>query len=112
MDVPPQGFDFPPQRLVLGHLAIQEPRGRARLLGNSPAGEKVHVGLLVVAVLEIGCLDEALLHEGPQAEVHSAQAHAELARELALADLGVLLQQAQYLGAVLVGQQTRSLFND
>src|SRR5262249_34445808 len=88
--LPPQRFDLAPQGLVFGHLALEEARGGLRLLRDPLVREEVHVGLFVVAVLEVVGLDEAALHQRLQAEVHPAQAHAELARELALADLGLL----------------------
>jgi hypothetical protein len=109
--LPPQRLYLASQRLVFGRLAIEEARGRERLLGQPLPREEVHIGLLIIAVLEVIGLDQTPFHQGLQAVIHPAQAYAELARQLALADLGLLVQQAQYLGPVLVGEQKRALFS-
>src|SRR4051812_8633363 len=93
--LPLQLFDFLLDRLVLRQLPLQEAGGRAHLLARPLGREVVRVGELVVAVPEVAHLDQAAPEQRAQAEVHLADAHAELARELALRQLGVPFEQAQ-----------------
>lgn len=89
-----QGINFRLQRLVLFHLALEEAPRHGHLLGNASRGQNVHVLELVLAVLKVLQLDQALVHQRIQAVVQPAQAHAKPLGQVALANVGALLQDA------------------
>src|SRR5262245_44954166 len=93
--LPLQFFDFLLGRLVLGELAFQEARRGADLFPCPFRRQVVRVGELVAAVPEVLHLHQAAREQRPQTEIHLADAHAELVRELALRQLGVGFQQLQ-----------------
>ena len=89
---------------VLAFLARQERLRQAQPVADAARRQHVEVAELVVAALEVLRLDPALGEQRLQQVVRLAEADAELARELALRVLGVLLEQAQQGdGGVFVG---------
>ena len=86
--------------LMLLQLPLQKPPRHPRLFRHSGRGELVEVGALVLAVAEVLHLYPSLVLESLQAIVELAQAVAELGGELALGEVGVVLQGAEELVAV------------
>ncbi len=82
------------QRVVLFHLAFQEPAGQCHLFGNTLGREQVDILELVFALLEVAHLHKALVDEGVEAVVQPTHAHAEHLGQLALGQVRVILQDA------------------
>lgn len=82
------------QRFVLFHLAFEKAPRHGHLLCNASRGQNVHILELVLAVLKVLQLDQALVHQRIQAVVQPTQAHAKPLGQVALADIGALLQDA------------------
>lgn len=91
--------------LMLLQLPLQKPPCHSCLFGHRGRGELVEVGALVLAVAEVLCLHPSLLLESLQAIVELTQALAELGGELALGEIGIVLQSAEELVAVVVCEQ-------
>ena len=89
-----QGVNFVFQRVVLFHLALKEAAGQRHFFGNALGREQVDVLELVLAFLEVRHLDKALVDEGVEAKVQAAHAYAKPACQLALGEVGVVLQEA------------------
>src|ERR1041385_5708410 len=87
-----QALDLLGERLVLVHLAAQPADRDARLLLEAGRREVVHVGGLVLAVAEVARLEQALLHQGADAEVDLAQADPQRIGQLTLAQCRVFFQ--------------------
>ena len=87
------------QRVVLFHLALEEPTGQRHLLGNALGGEQVDVLELVLALLEVAHLHKAFIDEGVEAvvqpgngavqEIHSGMGFYD-------ADFGIVVTQSSY----------------
>jgi len=82
------------QRVVLFHLAFEEPAGQRDLFGNALGGEQVNVLELVLAFGKVRHLHKALVDESVEAVVQPPHAHAEHVGQLALGQVGVVLQDA------------------
>ena len=79
---------------------MDEAGRKERFRRNSCAGREVNIGLFVVAVLEVTDLDSPFLNQRPQAKVCAAEADA----ELALADVGILRDDAKDLPPAFIRQ--------
>ena len=90
-------FNFQLQCVVLGHLALQKAAGQCHLFCNALGGEQINVLELVLAFLKIAHLHKALVHEGLEAIVEPANAHAQLVCQLALGQVWIVLQDAHDL---------------
>ena len=96
--------DLLADRFVLSDFPLQEADGDARPFPDAMGRQNVNVGALVAAVEEGVGLEDALIDQRLEAEIDLAKADAELARDLALADRGVVLDQAQDAVARFVGE--------
>ena len=96
-------LDLGLQGFVFGHLALEKPASEGGLFGNAGRREQVGVIELVLAVLKIFELNQALVHERLEAVVHLAVADAQLPRQVALRNVGALLQQFEHAKAQVFG---------
>jgi len=76
-------------------LLSQEASRQIQLGGDAAWGEQVGVGQLVVAAAEVVGLDQTLVEQGLEQVMGLAEAHAQGARQLALADFGLFFDQAE-----------------
>src|SRR4030095_1295639 len=95
--VVPDLLDFRVQLFVFAQLALQEPERDARLLLDAARREVVGVENLVLVAAEVGDLDQSALDQRLEAIVGLAEADAERARDLALTELGIGLEDSQQL---------------
>src|SRR6185312_13756052 len=100
----PHLLDLEAQLFVLAYLDLEEAQGQTRLLLDPTRRQQVHVGGLVVAVLEVRRLDPSLAQERPHAVIHLAETDAERARHIPLAHPGIRLEQAHELVVGLLVQ--------
>lgn len=91
-----QGVDLFLQRLEFAQLALQEAGGERGLFGDALRRQQIGVAQLVVGGAEIPHLDVALLDQCGHAEIHRAEADAGFAGDVALGELGIVLQQPQH----------------
>ena len=108
----PQLFNFFFEGLIFRDLACKEMRRRPGFFGDTAVGQKVNVGLLVLAVPEVVGLDQAFVDQRLQAVVNLAEADAERAPEAALAHLWIGFEQPQNFVAILVRKHGGGAFND
>ena len=86
-------LDLFAQPLVFRHLALEKPARQARLLRDAPGRQRVGVGELVLGGAEAVHLHEPPLDQGVQAVIDAAEADAEFAGQLPLADVRLRLDE-------------------
>ncbi len=91
-----QELDFGFERFKLVHFALQKSARQGGFLGDAAGGQDVDVAKFVFRLAEVLHLDPTFVDECPQAVVQAAGADAQLAGDLALRQVGVVLQHAQH----------------
>src|SRR5450755_3544837 len=77
-------IDFDSKLLVLTHFDHQKPQCKTAFFLQAARRQKVHVGGLVVAVLEVGGLDPSLSNQRLHAIIHFSKTDSQLAGDIAL----------------------------
>jgi len=91
-----QCFNFGFERFKFVHFALQESAREGGFLCDAAGGQDVDVAKFVFRLAEVLHLDPAFVDERPQAVVQAAGADAQLLGDLALRQVGVVLQHAQH----------------
>jgi hypothetical protein len=91
-----QYFNFGFERFKFVHFALQKSARQGGFLGDAAGGQDADVAEFVFRLAEVLYLDPAFVDEGIEAVVQAAGADAELAGDLALRQVGVVLQHAQH----------------
>lgn len=90
-----QLFDLALERFVFGHLALEKLHGDGCFAVDAPRGEQVCVAQLVAAVAKVARLDQTLVDQGIQAVVGLAEARAQCASKIALAQVRIRFEQPE-----------------
>ena len=91
-------------RLVFSEPLFQKAQGNPRSFFNAPRRQDVYVGALITAIAEGVGFYDAFLDQRPQAKIGLPEADTQFAGNLALADSGVFLDQAENAVARFVGE--------
>ena len=89
-------LDFGFERFKFVHFALQKSAREGGFLGDAAGGQDVDVAEFVFRLAEVLHLDPAFVNQRPQAVVQAAGADAQLLGDLALRQVGVVLQHAQH----------------